>query len=491
MNTAPATLRQPRPHQATAVEQLKLWNGRGLVGDDMGLGKSSTALWALAHFDVYPLVIVCPLSVVDKWANEVEVTLGESWSVSVLSHNATKRTTENMRRVRILHWERLLRLGPLELDSLCHSVMAEPPKTGLILDEVHRIKNRSCDTSLQTALLAYRCRHVLGLSGTLMRRDVRDLWHPAHVTRPGSLGTYSSFEARYTRQTLIHIPGMLTKNGKKRYIRKFLGDKNEDELKGKLANIVIRRLKGEVENLPPKIRDVIPLEMGKVEQKRYDEMRHSAMVTLQNALGQDASVIARTKLEQWIRLEQLTCGILGSSTGGKPNAPACFPDCAKIAWAVETINELVESKRSVAVFCKYNATIAMLMGLCDKVEHRFAMTGSTPPDIRNNVLRLFRHTKGGVLFCQLKIAEGFDLTPASSEEVGCTDGIFLGIDWTPAPMDQAEDRMHRIGTLGTVNCYYPIVKSSIDIRLHRTVIERREDARRVLDINTVMEELTV
>lgn len=499
MTETATTLRAPFPHQLSAAKQLVDWHGCGLLGDEMGLGKSSTALWAMSAFDVYPLVIVCPLSVVDKWAKEVETTLGQEWPVSVLSHNKAKATCTEMLRVRILHHDRLLRIGPLDMQSIA-TTTGLSGCGGLIVDEVHAFKNRMAQRSIALRYLAQYLPRIMGLSGTMIRCDVRDLWHPSALVAPGVLGTYSSFEAHYTRQQLIHIPGMKTKNGKKRYIRKFVGGKNEEELKAKLATFMIVRKKSEVFDLPPKIRDVIQLEMGAEEKKRYDEMRFAAMVTLQTLKnpysvklgteGEDAkeaaidAIIARTALEQIIRLEQLTCGVLGGGEKG----PLTFPDAAKIKWTLETIEELRGQGRSVVVFCKFNATIAMLLNQLpitarEPSPYVWVLTGDTPPKERAERINSFRKGHANPVFlCQLKMAEGFDLDP-------CTDVIFLGCDWTPAAMDQAEGRFQRGPGAGTVNIYYPIIKGSIDVRLHRIVIERREDARRVLDLNTVMEEL--
>src|SRR6185503_13007832 len=124
--------------------------------------------------------------------------------------------------------------------------------------------------------------------------------------------------------------------------------------------------------------------------------------------------------------------------------------------------------RSTAIFCKFNATMDVIQAaLAEKKETwelaTYPIKGQVSAEIRDEWITSFRQ-KGGVLMCQLRLAEGFDLTP-------CTDAIFLGIDWTPAMMDQAEDRLHRIGTTGQVTCYYPLMRKTIDERLYRVVME--------------------
>lgn len=474
-----AQLRQPFPHQRRAIEQLKLWEGRALLCDEMGLGKSSTALWTLSELGATRILVVCPLSVVSKWAQEAKDTLDTTGFV-LPNKSAVAAAPTGIATVRILHYDLLARLS--------EEMIAHLEADGLILDESHYVKNRKAERSTAVRQLALLAKYVLCLTGTPVRNDVRDLWHQVQLARPGHLFSYSRFEARYTKQVLLKLPSM------RRPVRKFDGTKNPKELSAKLHDVMVMRKKKDVFDLPPKIRTIVPLEMGKAERERYDEMKRVAMVTLRDSMAPEPSsegpveqpfgysdhVIARTALEQIIRLEQLTCGVLGGSSLEKPLS---FADSAKIAWTIETIEDLRTQGRSVVVFCKFNATIEMLFESFRDGDNRWVLTGDTPPAARQASIEFFRGSaNGGVLLCQLKLAEGFDLTP-------CTDAIFLGIDWTPAAMDQAEDRLHRIGTTGTVNCYYPVCERSIDKRLYRTVVEKREDARSVLDVAHVMEEL--
>jgi len=491
-------LRQPFPHQRRAIEQLKMWDGRAMLCDEMGLGKSSTSLWTMAELNADRIIIVCPLSVVGKWCDEVEQTVGPTWSnLSSMGKVKLKRSLENnkgrpwMASHRVLHWDALVGLSEDHIEMLCGP---GDGNVGVLFDESHYVRNRQALRSKAARALAARARYVLCLTGTPIRNDVRDLWHQVQLARPGHLYDYARFETRFTRQFLFKLPSM------KRPVRKFEGTKNEGELATRLHDVMVMRKKSDVFDLPPKVRTVVPLEMGRVERARYDEMKQSAMVVLQNAQcapivtnptfpeAQDrmnAVVIARTALEQVIRLEQLTCGVLG---GSSLDQPVAFHDAAKIEWTLETIGDLRAQGRSVVVFCKFNATIRLLVSKIADVPSG-VIHGATRPELRPFEIATFRSRaasndaeRAGVLLCQLKLAEGFDLTP-------CTDAIFLGIDWTPAMMDQAEDRLHRIGTTGTVNCYYPIINRSIDKRLFNTVVEKRENAQQVLGVGEVMEEL--
>jgi len=437
----------------------------------MGLGKSSVALWVMRELQAAPLTVVCPLSVTHKWCDEIQQTLG-------LPSEIVKKKRVNMAAAHVLHYEALAALPEAELAKLNTDF--------LIIDECHYAKNRTALRSKAVRALAQRCKHVLCLTGTLVRNDVRDVWHPTELAVPGHLGSYAMFEARYCNFRMFKMPHM------RRAQPQFQSAKNEHQLAAKLAEVMVRRKKVDVVDLPPKQRVVIPLDLDKESARIYREMKQRAMVELAETISVEnnlrdvhqapaagvAAIIARTVLEQAIRLEQITNGIVG---GSNLEEPLSIAESAKVAWVAEMVEDLRSQGRSVVVFCKFNATIKAIVSRAF-LGGWIILTGDVPGEERQERIDLFRK-HGGAFLCQLRLAEGFDLTP-------CTDAIFLGIDWTPAMMDQAEDRLHRIGTTGQVTCYYPLMRKTIDERLYRVVMEKREDARRVLgDVAVMREEL--
>jgi len=507
-------MRTPLPHQQEAIDRLVKQGGRGLLCDEMGLGKSSVALWVMRELGVLPIFVICPLSVTHKWVNEIQETLGWGLTEVVLLHKQKHSLPTIIRDVGpsaiVLNYERLTaehKAGRLiGLQTGVHLVgLQTGVRAGLIVDECHYAKSRISLRSKAVRALAQRCHHVLCLTGTLVRNDVRDVWHPAELAVPGHLGSYAMFEAKYCNFRMFKMPHM------RRAQPQFQSAKNEHQLAAKLAEVMVRRKKVDVVDLPPKQRVVIPLDLDKESARIYREMKQRAMVELREVglatLGDmtlhepDRHVIARTALEQAIRLEQITNGIVGGSNLERPEQ---IISSAKIEWVLETFFDLRDQGRSLAIFAKFNETLmaiwhrvgATINGVPHEVKPMFGgggfvgyhppmLTGDTKPEWRQKVIDSFRSGENPILLCQLRLAEGFDLTP-------CTDAIFLGIDWTPAMMDQAEDRLHRIGTTGQVTCYYPLMRKTIDERLYRVVMEKREDARRVVgDVAVMREELQI
>ncbi|WP_416236058.1 hypothetical protein, partial [Salmonella enterica] len=59
--------------------------------------------------------------------------------------------------------------------------------------------------------------------------------------------------------------------------------------------------------------------------------------------------------------------------------------------------------------------------------------------------------------------------------------IFLDEPWSEADKDQAEDRAHRIGTLGAVTIYTLLAKNTIDERINLMVSSKGEMSRMIID----------
>jgi SNF2 family DNA or RNA helicase len=85
-----------------------------------------------------------------------------------------------------------------------------------------------------------------------------------------------------------------------------------------------------------------------------------------------------------------------------------------------------------------------------------------------------------VMFVQVKIAEGFNLTRSQ-------DAIFFGRDWSPAVNAQAGDRLHRIGQTGTVNIQIPIMRKTFEEYLNKKLAAKERDAEQSLRTVTIGE----
>ena len=60
--------------------------------------------------------------------------------------------------------------------------------------------------------------------------------------------------------------------------------------------------------------------------------------------------------------------------------------------------------------------------------------------------------------------------------------IFAELDWTPAKMTQAEDRVHRIGQVNPVLIQHLVMDASLDANIADKLIEKQIIADRALNV---------
>lgn len=502
------TDRVPMEHQARAVAALSVMGWRAILGDDMGLGKTSTALWALQHCP--EILVVCPASVKFNWQDEVQATLGRVCIVI----DGTRRDRANM--FTFLAGYLKAKESP---DSMGHMVvvinydllrhLTEPQKNlladfargqGLICDESHYLKgNTSERTKLTRDLFATKhissgAKYRLLLSGTPIRNTVEDVYSQIELVYPGTWTSKTDFSNRH----LVVVPKTVQVKGKKKTYVTVEGARDLPGLNLVLRSMMVRRVKEEVLNLPPKLHTSpkLTFQDDAAMRRIYNVMRDFAVLQL-NELSEDMSIFqpqARGAVQAAMRCEQIAQGFCGgipetiaANLGPTLNKNAekipgrpkelLFPRHPKIVWLTEALKTLLLTNHRVVVYSRFLAPLYWMQS-CGLA--RFFIHGGMDASEKKLEIDTFRFGDPSVLACQVTIAEGFNLTE-------CQDVIFLGRDWSPAVNRQAEDRCHRIGTRGTVNVQIPIVLGTMETMIDRRLKAKEADASGALKTVTVAE----
>ncbi len=129
----------------------------------------------------------------------------------------------------------------------------------VVLDEAQHIKNP--ETQNAQAAFSLRARHRFVLTGTPMENSVRDLWSLMNFVVPGYLGSRSDFRERYekplTEGRASARPVLALQRRLARRLRPFL----------------LRRRKSDVaRELPEKIEQVLPCELGPTQRATYNAL---------------------------------------------------------------------------------------------------------------------------------------------------------------------------------------------------------------------------
>ena len=313
----------------------------------------------------------------------------------------------------------------------------------LVLDEGHKCKDPS---SIQGKhLLKLQADSMISMTGTPLMNYPLDLYIHLKWLGYETHGFYQ-FKQHYC------IYG-----GYGGY--QIMGYKNLDQLKEQFDEIMLRRLKKDVLDLPEKIHTIDYVELSPKQKKIYKEIYSEISDNI------DLVSAAVNPLTEMIRLRQATgfTGILSST----------IQESAKFERLLEILDELAKNNKKAIVFSNWTAIINPLYEILAQYNPAI-ITG----EIKNRVEQEKKFMEDDscrvILGTIGAMGTGLTLTAASSV-------IFLDEPWNKAIKDQAEDRAHRIGTTENINIITLIAKDTIDERINELVEKKGAMADMLID----------
>ena len=247
-----------------------------------------------------------------------------------------------------------------------------------------------------------------------------------------------------------------------------MGYKNLDELEDRLDEIMLRRRKEEVLDLPDKMYIDEYVDMTPKQKQIYDE------VTSEIKMNIDQIKMANNPLAELIRMRQATgyTGILSSAV----------QESAKLDRLEELIQEAIDNDKKVVVFSNWTQiTDAICTRLNDTRTHNYdyaLITGDTKDNERQVIVERFQNDKNTKVIIGTTGAMGTGLTLTAG-----TVEIFMDEPWNMALKEQAVDRCHRIGQKDNLTIYTLMCKDTIDERIHSIVEQKGIMADAIIDGN--------
>jgi SWI/SNF-related matrix-associated actin-dependent regulator of chromatin subfamily A-like protein 1 len=377
-----------------------------LLADDMGLGKSSQALWTIGALERSAL-IVCPSFVRHVWVREAAKWLPK-WPLTHLYGTKPKPDDEEELRVNaptifLIHYD--------IVHAWVEPVINIARPEIVVFDEIHALMSDKSRRSIACRTIARATLHRIGLSGTPMTSRPRDLWNVVDTLSEGRFGRPFDF---FLAHANAHKTTITTRQGD-RIVWDMTGASRLEELKTRLDYFMLRRTKSDVElELPQRTRQVVEVEI-----KRE----------------------CRTPIGSALKSDRLLREALALAADGK------------LPKAVEMIINHVESGSKVVVFTHRKA-IAELMATSLKANNIVAkvITGDVPQKRRVEIV----DEQPTVLCATMDSTQvGIDLTFADI-------AVFVELDWVPSKLAQCEARLHRYGQKRNVLIQYVIALSTAD-----------------------------
>jgi SNF2 family DNA or RNA helicase len=437
-----------------------------ILGDEVGLGKTVIALATVQAAMAFPVVIVCPASLKENWAREARKWIpSRADDVRILS--GTKPDGPITSSIAILNYDILSGWLP--------QVLALQPKC-VILDEAHAIKNRGSQRSKAAEILCKGKPVLLFLSGTSILNRPNELIHQLKcLDRLKDLGGFWAFANRYCGATRdrwgLHLDGAT----------------HLDELSAKLrATCYVRHKKSEVlKDLPDKRHCQQYFGIDNREEytqcfkdtarwfaeKRVQEESFLQSISDMPEAERDAAIALKRRSEasRILRAEKLARieGLKQVAANGKLKA------------VIDWVNLFLDGgDGKLVLFAHHVDILNKLMAAFPDAAHILGV--DTIEERQNSVDRFQSEATCRLLIGSMgstqvgPAAQGWTLTAANNVAIA-------EFPWTPAIVEQAEGRCHRIGQGSSeVTCWNLIASNTIDEDIIKMLDAKRDIVQAVL-----------
>ncbi|KGX88864.1 DEAD/DEAH box helicase [Pontibacillus litoralis] len=452
------------PHQiACAQKVIEHMNGRAILADEVGLGKTIEAGLILKEYMIRGLVkkvlILAPASLVNQWVVEMNekfyIPASAQRKSPIWDYDVVVSSIDTAKR-------------PPHKD-----VILNTEYDMVIIDEAHKLKNHK--TKNYQFVQELTKKYCLLLTATPVQNHLLDIFNLVSILKPGHLGNYEDFTQRFGNN------------------RNKLS--NDDHLKALVNKVMVRNRREETGvEWTKRIVETVDIDFTQAERDAYNfllDIANSPMaftnITLLRELcsSREAcflsiqNMLKREELhdERANQLKQMVTYI------------EKMPHHAKAQKVVELISK---SNEKFIIFTEYRATQYYLQWLLQ--QHGISSVpfrGGFKRSKKDWMKQLFQH------HAQVLIA-----TEAGGEGINlqfCNNIINYDLPWNPMRLEQRIGRIHRFGQTEDVHIYNFAIRNTIEdhvltllydkIRLFERVVGNLDDILQKLEINDVETEL--
>jgi len=427
------------------------------------------------------IVVVCPVSVIGVWEEELELHC--PWPHKVVVWDKQGRKTNGLPNVPgrltflIVNYDAFSTPGRKLANGKrsrkrggrfdMYNRLARWAPHVIILDESHRIKTPNARKTRMMWKLGKLADYRLILTGTVLTKKKRvfDIYSQWQFLNPDSPlvveHTMSSFKQEY---------GVWTeRNGYPQWLR----NKNMVKLRKLLHAESFAITRDECFDLPPRRDQIIPVELSGHNAELYDQMAEEMVAKIITGEITEASI----KLVQTLRLSQLTSGIARTTpTDEHPESRLLRVGRDKLIVLEEILSDLFEADEHVVVAARWRADIDAIEKLGKKLKTPvYQVHGGIPTRERmSHQVKPFNAQSGKALFIMQPQAGGLGIDLSSAS-------IFIWFSLTNSWVDytQAEDRI-ALSNRSTIFMYL-IARGTVDQVMYDSLQEDGDLAKAVTD----------
>lgn len=414
-----------------------------LLLDMPGLGKTAQIIHIAeeryARGEIQHCLVICGVNTLkSNWKSEI--LKHSNYGATILGEKTSKRGNVSIGSIkeRIEHLNRkidelfiITNIETIRSKEIVEAIKKSPNQIDMIVvDEIHCAKTPTSQQG-ENLLKLSNAKYKIGATGTLIMNNPLDSYLPLKWIGAEHSG-YTKFKSFYC------IFGGQFHNI-------INGFKHLDELKYQIEKNSLRRLKDKLD-LPPKTIINELVDMGDRQEKFYRDIEKGISTEVDKVELTQTSLLALVS-----RLREATAC---------PSMLTSEPiESAKIDRAIDLIEQITSIGKKVVVFSTFKETVNVLREKLKDLNPLVCTGDTKDSDIESNKTLFNENKDRKVLLCTWqKMGTGQTLTAASY-------AIFMDTPWTSAVYQQAQDRVHRIGTKENVTIYHLITKGTIDERV--------------------------
>ncbi|MCX7957648.1 MAG: DEAD/DEAH box helicase [Deltaproteobacteria bacterium] len=423
----------------------------GILADDMGLGKTiqtiSLLLYKKEKEGTRSNLVVTPTSVLQNWYYEIQ-KFAPSLRVYIYYGRLRREKLPSFNDYDVI----LTSYGILRRD---YEMLENIKFRYVVLDEAQNIKNFASMTKKVSKLL--KADYKLALTGTPLENRPLELWSIFDFLMPGYLGGLERFKRTYDAP-----------------IVKLNDEQASKRLKKLTSTFVLRRLKDQVaSDLPPKMEIVQKCNLSEEQREIYK----SVLIAQREKVFSEVEKKGLTRssltiLSALTKLRQICC---------HPNIVKELKDSkeiesAKLELMKEIVQNVLDEGHRIIIYSQFVEMLSIIRRDFDKSQIPYLyLDGSTPAAKRLQIVDDFNRGEKANLFLISLKAGGVGLNITGADYV-----IHYDPWWNPAVMDQATDRVHRIGQTKNVFVYKLITIGTVEEKILRLQEEKKNIFEKVI-----------
>jgi SNF2 family DNA or RNA helicase len=440
----------PREYQRLAADMV-LTSGRLLLADDVGLGKTVSAICTLTDPETLPALVVTLTHLPRQWEAEIN-----KFAPKLRTHIVKKGTPYDLckgpRGKKVLFPDVII-ISYSKLKGWADVLL--PVIRSVVYDECQELRHSDSLKYHAALRLSEVAKYRMGLSATPIYNYGGEFYHVMQTICPDGLGKWDEFQREWCTHTYGDKPRIGDPKAFGTYMRQ--------------EGFMLRRTRQDVKRELPAL-SIIP---------HYIDANLSELQKVESNAAELARIILQqqgeTKRGEKMMAAQELSWVLRKATG-----------LAKAPYVAEFVKLMLEQEEKVVLYGWHHEVYDLWRDMLRGYSPAF-YTGEQSIPQKEEAKRRFVEGETPLLIISLRAGAGLD----GLQHV-CHNVVFGELDWSPGVHEQCIGRVYRDGQPDPVSAYYlisehgsdPVVADVLQIKKQQIEGTRDPDAELIENLDT-------